>query len=83
MKTAWQLQTAKNRLSEVVEKALRQGPQTITRRGKETAVILSVKDYKKLTRPHGGLVDFFRRSPLRGVDLDLERSKDLPREVEL
>lgn len=83
MKTAWQLQTAKNRLSEVVEKALRQGPQTITRRGKETAVILSVKDYKKLTRPKGGLVDFFLRSPLRGVDIDLERDKGLPREVDL
>ncbi|MBI2339572.1 MAG: type II toxin-antitoxin system Phd/YefM family antitoxin [Deltaproteobacteria bacterium] len=83
MKTAWQLQTAKNRLSEVVEKALRQGPQTITRRGKETVVILSVKDYEKLTKPKGGLVDFFLRSPLRGVDIDLERDKGFPREVDL
>lgn len=83
MKTAWQLQTAKNRFSEVVERALRQGPQTITRRGKETAVVLSVKDYKKLAKPKGSLVDFFRSSPLRGIDIDLERNKDIPREVNL
>ena len=40
MRSSWALQDAKNRLSEVVERALHDGPQTITRRGKDTAVLL-------------------------------------------
>jgi prevent-host-death family protein len=78
----WQLQDAKNKFSEVVEKALKNGPQIITRRGIETVVILSVEDYQKLTRPKVDMVDFFRKSPLRGVDLDLTRDKDFGREVD-
>ena len=79
----WQLQEAKNRLSQVVDLALHDGPQTITLRGKPAAVVVSVEDYRKLTAPRTGLSQFFRQSPLREVDLDLERSADLPREVEL
>ena len=45
MSKAWQLQEAKNRLSEVVEKALSQGPQVVSRRGKDTVVVLSIEDY--------------------------------------
>lgn len=79
----WQLQEAKNRFSEVVEKALRNGPQIVRKRGVDTVVIVSVEEYRKLTRPKTTLVDFFRKSPLKGVELDLKRSKDLPREVDL
>ena len=79
----WQLQEAKNRLSEVVNKAIQDGPQIITRRGVETAIVLSLEDYKRLARPKTSLVDFFRRSPLHGVELEIERSRDTPREVDL
>jgi len=79
----WQLQEAKNRLSRVVEQALEEGPQTITLRGKPAAVVLSVKDFEKLTRPSQSLSEFFKRSPLQGVNLDLKRSKDLDRKVDL
>ena len=79
----WQLQEAKNRFSEVVEKALRNGPQIVRKRGVDTVVIVSVEEYRKLTRPKTTLVDFFRKSPLKDVELDLKRSKDLPREVDL
>jgi len=79
----WQLHQAKNRLSEVVDNAVRKGPQVITRHGRETAVLLSVEDYRKLQRPKTSLVEFFRASPLVGVELDLERSDDLGREVDL
>ena len=78
----WQLQDAKNRFSEVVEKALRKGPQLITRRGVETAVVMSVKEYQKLIKPKKDLVQFFRNSPLKGIEIDLERKKDLPREID-
>ncbi len=80
---AWQLQEAKNRLSEVVDRALDQGPQMITRRGAETAVVLSIEDYRRINRPETNLVDFLQASPLAGVDLDLERSRDTGREIDL
>jgi antitoxin Phd len=77
----WQLQEAKNRFSELVDEALHKGPQVVTRRGIETVVIMSVNDYRELTKPKKNIVDFFRESPLKGVDLHLERDKSLPREV--
>ena len=83
METKWQLQDAKNRFSELVEKAITLGPQTVTKRGKETVVVLSVEEYKKLTKPKTNLVDFFKNSPLHDIEIDLERDKDLPREIEL
>ena len=79
----WQLQEAKNRLSQVVNSALHDGPKTITLRGKPAAVVVSFDDYRKLTLPRTGLSQFFRQSPLHDVELDLSRSADLPREVEL
>ena len=77
----WQLQDAKNRFSEVVNKALRDGPQVVTRRGKKTVVVMSVEQYQILVKPKLNIVDFFQESPLRGEDLDLTRNKDSAREV--
>lgn len=79
----WQLQEAKNRLSQVVDSALHNGPQTITLRGKPTAVVVSFDEYLQLTQLRTGLSQFFRQSPLCDVQLDLSRSADLSREVEL
>jgi prevent-host-death family protein len=79
----WQLQEAKNRLSQVVDSALHDGPQTITLRGKPAAVVVSFEEYRKMTQPRTGLSDFVRQSPLHDVELDLSRSADLPREVDL
>ena len=83
MDTKWQLQDAKNRFSELVEKAINLGPQTVTKRGIEAVVVVSFDEYKKLTKPKSSLVDFFKNSPLHDIELDLERDKNLPREVEL
>jgi prevent-host-death family protein len=80
---AWALQDAKNRLSELVDRAIKEGPQIITRRGKETAVVVSMKDFRSQTEPEGSLVSFLRDSPLVGVDLDLERVDDLGRTIDL
>ncbi len=79
----WALQDAKNRLSELVDRAIKDGPQTITRRGRETVVVVSMSHYKQLTQPEGNLVSFLRESPLVGVDLDLERVDDYGRKVDL
>ncbi len=71
----WQLQEAKNKLSEVVDEAITNGPQVISRRGKETAVVLSYEGYRKLLLSQQKLSDFFRASPLAGVELDLQRDR--------
>lgn len=79
----WQLQEAKNQLSEVVRKARSEGPQVITLHGTDAAVVVSAQEYGRLSRPRGKLVDFFRKSPLAGVELNLARGKDTGRKVEL
>lgn len=79
----WQLQEAKNKFSSLVNQAKTQGPQIVTRHGEKVAVVISFEEYRQLSRPRESLVDFFQRSPLSDVDLELTRSKELPREVEL
>ena len=73
MGRVWQLQEAKNKLSEVLDEALVHGPQLITRRGKETAIVLSYADYRNLLSSQQKLSEFFRESPLAGLELDLTR----------
>ncbi len=80
MARVWQLQEAKNKFSEVVDEAITDGPQVITKRGVETAIILSYADYRKLLLNQQKLSDFFRESPLVGVDLDMTRDTTPNRE---
>ena len=82
MGKTWPLQDAKNRLSEVVDKALTEGPQVISRRGKEAVVVLAADEYARLTRPPTSLLEFFENSPLYGAGLELERERDTGREVD-
>lgn len=79
MTTIWQLQDAKNKLSELVERALNQGPQLITRHGKKAVVVIAYQDYKRMKQGQMKLSEFFRASPLTKVDLNLQRDKSLPR----
>jgi antitoxin Phd len=84
MSTAkWQLQDAKNRLSEVVRKARSEGPQVITVHGADAAVIISARDFGRMSRRKGRLVDFFRKSPLAEVGLKPDRSRDTGRKIDL
>jgi len=83
MSSDWQLQTAKNRLSHVVDLAVKRGPQTITRHGKPTAVVLSVKDYQRIKSAGRPLSEFFARSPLHEQPLSVDRSRDTGRDVPL
>ncbi len=80
MARVWQLQEAKNKFSEVVDEAVNHGPQLITKRGVETAIVLSYADYRKLLLQQQKLSDFFRESPLVGLNLDLQRDTSPTRE---
>jgi len=75
MAHVWQLQEAKNKLSEVVEEAIQHGPQVISRRGTEVAVVLSFQEYLTLKKSRTNLAQFFLESPLRDSNLDLKRDK--------
>ena len=65
MQRRWPIQEAKNKLSKVVEEAIEKGPQILTRRGVEVAVILSVDEYLQLKKKQTSLSEFFRQSPWR------------------
>ena len=82
----WQLQAAKARFSEVFRLARTEGPQLITRQGKDGVVMIPVEQFDQLvnrTRKPKSLVQFFRESPLVGLELDFERDKDTGRDIEL
>lgn len=78
MQRSWQIQEAKNKLSEVVEEAIEKGPQILTRRGVEVAVVLSYDEYLQLKRKQTSLSEFFRQSPLADLDLERDRSPVRP-----
>jgi prevent-host-death family protein len=78
----WQVQSAKQRLSELIERAVNEGPQTITKHGRETVVVVEVGEYRRLAGAPMGFKEFLLSIP-KGDDLEIERSKDLPREIDL
>ena len=82
----WQLQTAKARFSELFRRARTEGPQVVTRQGKEQVVVLPAEQFARLTervRQPKSLVKFFAESPLASVELDLTRDVDSGREIRL
>lgn len=81
----WQITVAKRRLSDIINLAIKEGPQIITRRGSETAVVISIDEYRKLSKlsePGTGLVEFLARSPLAGLELNTVRTDDESQEIE-
>ncbi len=79
----WTVADAKARLSEVLEKARSEGPQTITRNGKKVAVVVGFEEWERRLQRKGSLAEFLYNSPLRGADIDLERIHEEPRDIEL
>jgi prevent-host-death family protein len=80
---SWQVQEAKARFSDLLRDAAQSGPQEITIRGRAAAVVLSTGDYERLRGRKPSLVEFLRASPLANTDLDIERDRSPPRDVEL
>lgn len=79
----WQLQDAKAHFSEVIRRASKRGPQNITVRGKPTAVVISMSDYKRMVTRKPSFVEFMRKSPLVGLDLDFSRDQSFGRDIDL
>ncbi len=79
----WQVQEAKARFSELMRGADESGPQTITVRGRRAAVLLSAKDYDRLSGRKPTLAKFMHASPLAGIDLMIDRDRSPARDVEL
>lgn len=79
----WTVAAAKARLSEIIDRAASEGPQTITRRGRNAAVVVSAQEWERKTKRRGNLVEFFARSPWRGSDVRIERFKGVLRKVDL
>ena len=78
----WQLQDAKQRFSELVRHARREGPQVVTRHGEEVAVVVSIEEYRRLTSDKPLFKQFLLAAPDLGA-LELERSSERARIVEL
>ena len=78
----WQLQEAKQRLSEVVRRALEEGPQVVTRHGRDAVVVVSLDEFERLKGERGDFKELLRHAP--DLDrLDLTRDRKPARAVSL
>lgn len=80
---SWTVAEAKAKFSEVLDRAVAEGPQTITRRGRTAAVIVDAAEWNRKTKRVGTLAEFFASSPLRGSSLKLQRRKERARKISL
>jgi prevent-host-death family protein len=79
----WAVAKAKARLSAVIDRALSEGPQTITRSGHKAVIVVSAEEWERKTRRKGNLAEFLAASPLRGSRIRIKRSSDRPRHISL
>ena len=79
---SWQLQEAKQHFSELVERARHEGPQVVTKHGKDAVVIVAAEDYRRLRGTGPGLLEFIRSAPEFDA-LELDRASDRGRHIEL
>jgi prevent-host-death family protein len=73
--TNWTVDEAKANFSEIIERAISEAPQAITKRGRTAAIVVGAEDWQCRTQRVGDLADFFSRSPLRGSGLKVRRRK--------
>jgi len=82
-KHAWGVAKAKAQFSALIERALSEGPQTITRSGRTQVVVVAADEWERRTKRKGNLAEFFRNSPLRGSGIKIARDKSKAREIEI
>jgi prevent-host-death family protein len=70
----WKLAEAKNKFSEVVRRALTEGPQRVMRR-RDTVVVLAESEYERLAGSRVSFKEFLLNVPdMDGLDLDRDKS---------
>ncbi len=82
-KSTWTVAEAKAKFSEVLQKAEKEGPQRITRRGEEAVVVVSKKEWERKTKRKGTLLEFFKNSPLWGSGIEIPPREKSRRKIEL
>jgi prevent-host-death family protein len=81
-KSSWQIQTAKNRFSELVEKASRGEPQLVTKNNKPIAYVIDVKTYeKKIKGEKKSMKTVLLSRPHKGIEIDMSRDGDSGRDI--
>jgi prevent-host-death family protein len=78
---SWQLQEAKQRFSQLVRATLEEGPQVVTRHGEEVVVVIPARDYRRAQEEKPDFKEFLLSAPDMS-DLDLDRPRQLPREID-
>ena len=78
----WKLAEAKNRFSELVNKALVEGPQLVSRR-EDRVVVISENDYQHLTGHKPNFIEFLLEGSLDLYDVDFKRDRSLSRKTNL
>lgn len=79
---AWQVQEAKQRFSELLRRALSDGPQLVTRHGEPVVVVVAADDFRKLNQTWPDFKEFLLTGPDLDA-LDMQRSSDRARTVKL
>ena len=79
----WTVAEAKAKFSEVIDRAMSEGPQTITRKGRTAVVLVGAEEWQRKTMRAGSLAEFFAASPLRGSGLKVRRLKSRPAKIRL
>lgn len=79
---AWQVQDAKAQFSALIAEAVGEGPQVITKHGRDVAVVLSAADYEKLqVKPTGSLVEAL--SGFGAIEIPERDPRDRGRKIDL
>jgi prevent-host-death family protein len=80
----WQMHEARQKFSELVRRALNEGPQVVTRRSREVVVVLAAEEFRRLTVSTPDFKEFLLFGPdLSAPDLERTRDCDLPRDIQL
>ena len=79
----WTVAEAKAKFSEIIERAMSEGPQTITKRGRTAAIVVAAEEWERKTKRAGNLAEFFAGSPLRESELKVRRLKAQAKKISL
>lgn len=72
----WSLQEAKNKFGLLVDEALTEGPQYVTRHDRRAVVVMADDEHQRTRKPSVPFKEFLRSLPLEGLNLEREEASD-------